>query len=195
MATFLAGLQAIDPAAVPRLRPDLVRPVRDVVRDRIEQYYAIWQRDRLGPSAIVDAAFAWLRANLSLIDDQPVIVHGDFDMRNVLSVSGHLSAVLDWELSRLGHRMEDLAYILYEVEQAMPWEDFVAAYRRAGGGIVDEAQIRYFVIWSAVWRIVVVVTAYSGYGRAHCEFVFGSTAYIEYDELMDRLVRCLRELK
>lgn len=194
MAGFLAALHAIDPATVARLRPDLHRPVREVVGDRIDQYHAIWLRDRLDPSAIIEGAFAWLRANLHLIDDDRAIVHGDFDMRNALVLDGRLTAILDWELSRMGHRMEDLAYVKHEVEEAMPWADFVAAYRAAGGGGVDDAQVDFFMLWAALWRVVVVVTAYSGYGRAHQEFVFGSTAYVEFDALLDRVVGCLEKL-
>src|SRR3546814_14963701 len=41
---------------------------------------------------------------------EPVLVHGDYRMGNVMVDAGGLAAVLDWELAHLGDAHEDLAF-------------------------------------------------------------------------------------
>ena len=65
---------------------------------------------------------------------QQALVHGDYNFHNLLFDGDRLSAVLDWELSHVGHPAEDLGYIKQTAEQSVAWEDFMAAYRDEGGG-------------------------------------------------------------
>ncbi len=60
----------------------------------------------------MDALMEWLPDNIP-DDDASGIVHGDYRLGNVLvAPSGSdISAVLDWELSTLGHPLGDLAYL------------------------------------------------------------------------------------
>ncbi len=59
----------------------------------------------------------WLQENLPADDDTTTIVHGDYSLRNVMfhMEEPRVIAVLDWELSTLGHPLADLAY------QCMYW--------------------------------------------------------------------------
>lgn len=54
----------------------------------------------------------WLNQNLVTDDGQVSIVHGDYRLDNVMFERGSskIVAVLDWELSTLGHPFADLAY-------------------------------------------------------------------------------------
>ena len=54
----------------------------------------------------------WLNQNLVADDGQVSIVHGDYRLDNVMFERGSskIVAVLDWELSTLGHPFADLAY-------------------------------------------------------------------------------------
>lgn len=56
----------------------------------------------------------WLRASVPADDGQTSLVHGDFRIDNLIYQRGtsKVAAVLDWELSTIGHPMADLAYIL-----------------------------------------------------------------------------------
>jgi len=59
----------------------------------------------------------WLPANLPADDGQIALVHGDYRLDNMIfhPVESRILAIVDWELSTLGHPYADLAY------QCMQW--------------------------------------------------------------------------
>ena len=59
----------------------------------------------------MDALVAWLPDNIPA-DDETRIVHGDFRCDNMIfhPTEARILAVLDWELSTLGHPLADFAY-------------------------------------------------------------------------------------
>src|SRR4051794_7649302 len=60
----------------------------------------------------MDRLIDWLAANMPPDDGRVSLVHGDFRIDNMFFArdSAKLLAVLDWELSTLGHPFADLAY-------------------------------------------------------------------------------------
>jgi len=97
------------------------------------------------PIAEMDSLMQWLPANIpaSARDDRMVsIVHGDFRLDNLLfhPDEPRVLAVLDWELSTLGHPLADFSY------HCMAWHIAPGAFRGIGGidvaslGIPTEAQ-------------------------------------------------------
>ena len=75
-----------------------------------------WSRQYLddelaGRDANMDALVAWLPANIPA-GDEASIVHGDFRIDNMIfhPTEPRILAVLDWELSTLGHPLADFAY-------------------------------------------------------------------------------------
>ena len=105
---------------------------------------------------------AWLPAHLPAADETAV-AHGDYRLGNLIfhPVEPRIIAVLDWELSTLGHPLADLAY------NCIPWRlppsleglagvdapgipdeaAYVAAYcRRTGRAEVPE--LDFFVVFS-----------------------------------------------
>ena len=60
----------------------------------------------------VESLIAWLADNLPDDDGQESLIHGDYRLDNMIfhSKKNNVVAVLDWELSTLGHPMADLAY-------------------------------------------------------------------------------------
>lgn len=59
----------------------------------------------------VETLIKWLPAHLPADDGQVSLVHGDFRLDNlVIGKGGEVLAVLDWELSTIGHPFADLAY-------------------------------------------------------------------------------------
>ena len=81
----------------------------------------------------MDRLIAWLAANAPPDDGRVALVHGDWRIDNMIfdASSPRLLAVLDWELSTLGHPFADLAY------QCMQWRLPAGKHRGLGG--VDRA--------------------------------------------------------
>ena len=96
------------------------------------------------PIPEMDQLIAWLPANLpaSACDERMVsIVHGDFRLDNLMfhATEPRVLAVLDWELSTLGHPLADFSY------HCMAWHIPPGTFRGIGGldlaslGIPSEA--------------------------------------------------------
>ena len=60
----------------------------------------------------METLIAWLEARVPADDDKTSIVHGDYRIDNLIyhPTEPRVVAVLDWELSTLGHPIADLAY-------------------------------------------------------------------------------------
>lgn len=71
-----------------------------------------YQASEMQPIAAVDALIEWLPANMPKDDGRVSIVHGDYRLDNIMfrKDSPQALAVLDWELSTIGHPYADLAY-------------------------------------------------------------------------------------
>ena len=55
----------------------------------------------------------WLNKNIPDFDDT-TLVHGDFRLGNIIyGENNRINAILDWELSTLGHPFSDLGYLIY----------------------------------------------------------------------------------
>ena len=97
------------------------------------------------PIAEMDRLMAWLPAHMpaSARDDTLVsVVHGDFRLDNLVfhKTEARVTAVLDWELSTLGHPLADFSY------HCMAWHIPPGTFRGIGGldhvalGIPSEAE-------------------------------------------------------
>lgn len=108
--------------------------------------------EEAGREPILDRVIDWLEENLPQGDDQNAIIHGDFRIDNLIfhPIEARVVAVLDWELSTLGHPLADFAYnvMMYRMPPhivagladadlealGIPQEDaYVAAYCRRTG--------------------------------------------------------------
>ncbi len=139
MAKVLARLHAVVPEEVGLA--DFGRPGNYFARQ-----LARWSRQyRESPSERIpalDRVIAWLEANLPEDDARPVIAHGDFRLGNMLfhPERPEIVAVLDWELSTLGHPLADLGFC------CMPWRTAPDEYGGilgldlAGLGLPSEAE-------------------------------------------------------
>ena len=94
--------------------------------------------------ASMDSLMAWLPANIPDSARDPLqvsVVHGDFRLDNLMfhPTEPRILAVLDWELSTVGHPLADFSY------HCMSWHIPPGAFRGLGGldlaalGIPDEA--------------------------------------------------------
>ena len=93
----------------------------------------------------MDELTQWLQANIPADDGQRTLVHGDFRIDNMLfhASEPRVAALLDWELSTIGHPYADLAAVI--MQWAMPpgteSKGMGGVDRKAEGLISDEAFI------------------------------------------------------
>lgn len=81
---------------------------------RWSKQYRAAETERIEP---MEALIAWLEANIPADDGRVALAHGDYRIDNIMFApdSTRAIAVMDWELSTLGHPYADLAY------QCMLW--------------------------------------------------------------------------
>ena len=81
--------------------------------DRWTKQYRATQTEDI---ADMDALIDWLFANMPPEDGQRTLVHGDYRLDNLLFApdAPHVAAVLDWELSTIGHPYADLAAVIMQ---------------------------------------------------------------------------------
>lgn len=112
MNATLARLHGFDPAAL---------GLADFGRtgNYFERQIARWSRQYLDDSEAgrlpaMDRLIEWLPANIPLDDAEPRIIHGDYRCDNIVfhPTEPRVVAVLDWELSTLGHPLADFTYHL-----------------------------------------------------------------------------------
>ncbi|HEY6520393.1 MAG TPA: phosphotransferase family protein [Roseiarcus sp.] len=92
-----------------------------------------YRASETAPVEDMERLIGWLAGKVPPDDGRVALVHGDWRIDNMIfdSRSPRLLAVLDWELSTLGHPLADLAY------QCMQWRLPNGRYRGLGG--VDRA--------------------------------------------------------
>lgn len=125
MARTLARLHAVRPERVGL--SDFGRPGNYFER-QIGRWTKQYQASPSPRIPALDRLAAWLPANLPPDDGAVAIAHGDFRIGNLMihPTEPRVIAVLDWELSTLGHPLADLGF------SVMPWHSAPDEY----GGIL-----------------------------------------------------------
>jgi len=152
MNATIAALHLIDPEAAGL--GDYGKPGNYFAR-QIARWSTQYLEDaQAGRVAAMDRLVEWLPANVPPDEPQPRIIHGDYRCDNMIfdPVEPKVLAVLDWELSTLGHPLADFSYhlLMYRMPDALAGRDvsalnipseaeYVAAYCRRTGrdGIPD----------------------------------------------------------
>lgn len=163
IARLMARLHAIDPFAAGVGGEGAGKSPQEIVRENVRFWRAKWLRRRVHPSTILDVAFDWLERNAPAKVERVSIVHSDISFRNTLIEGGHLQALLDWEFWHLGDAMEDLSYFRLVAEPYIPWSDFMAAYREAGGIDYDPERAAFYEVWRSVRNGTTTTTAWNGF--------------------------------
>jgi aminoglycoside phosphotransferase (APT) family kinase protein len=130
----LANLHKVDPQAVGL--GDFGRPGNYFER-QISRWTRQYRASETEHNSDMEKLIEWLPVNLPPDDGIVSLVHGDYRLDNVMfhKTEPRIIAVLDWELSTLGHPLADLSY------QCMAW-----ALPQGGGGMtglgsVDRASL------------------------------------------------------
>lgn len=173
LADAMAAMHAVRPEDVGL--GDYGRPGNYFER-QIARWSRQWEESPHDPIPELDRLRDWLVANQPEDDGAVSLAHGDFRMGNVIFhlTEPRVAAILDWELSTLGHPLADLAFC------ALAWhlspdeyggilgldhdalglpseEDFVARYMERNPGTAPLttfhkafALFRFSVIWVGI---------------------------------------------
>jgi aminoglycoside phosphotransferase (APT) family kinase protein len=127
MNATLAALHDVDPQAVGLA--DFGRPGNYFER-QFSRWTGQYRACETGAVADMDRLIGWLEQHMPADDGRVSLTHGDYRLDNMIFAPGRpeVIAVLDWELSTLGHPFADLAY------QCMQWRlPHVSTFRGLGG--------------------------------------------------------------
>ncbi|GAB4204523.1 MAG: phosphotransferase [Sandaracinaceae bacterium] len=107
--------------------------------ERWSSQYRAAQTDTIAP---MEALLAYLPAHVPT-NDATSLVHGDFRPDNLVfhPTEPRIVAVLDWELSTLGHPLSDLAYLCMLYDVALPKVGGLLGVDFARTGIPTEAEL------------------------------------------------------
>ncbi len=145
----------------------------------LDHWERVWEEDSDEDVPLMRLACAWLRSNRPGCA-HPVVVHGDYRVGNFLFTEhdGRISAVLDWEMARIGDPHFDLAWAMnpayghldaagheFLVGGFMPQAAFIQQYEEASGIRVDSATLHYYKVLCA-W-IQGVIALGTGWRVAH----------------------------
>jgi aminoglycoside phosphotransferase (APT) family kinase protein len=114
MAQVMARLHTVDVAQAHL--SDYGRQGGGYMARQITRWAAQYRASETEPSEDMNQLIQWLTDHLPA-DDTVALVHGDFRLDNLVfhPTEPRVLAVLDWELSTLGHPLADFAY------HCMPW--------------------------------------------------------------------------
>jgi aminoglycoside phosphotransferase (APT) family kinase protein len=110
----LAALHSVDPAKVGLADFGRAGSYFARQRDRWTKQYRASETERIED---METLIAWLEQNEPPDDGRASLVHGDYRVDNMIFTpdGSRLLAIIDWELSTIGHPFSDLAY------QCMQW--------------------------------------------------------------------------
>jgi aminoglycoside phosphotransferase (APT) family kinase protein len=167
LGRFAAGLHGLadrpDPGYFPA--PDPL----GTLREQLAAFAATGQPGGGQHSDVFELALAWLAGHPPPARE-PVLLHGDFRLGNLIVGPDGLAAVLDWELTHLGNPAEDLGWLCVKawrfgagppVAGVGSREDLLAAYRAAGGADISVAELRWWEILGTLrWGVICMTQAW-----------------------------------
>jgi len=137
---------------------------RTPAEEEINRYEEMYQTMAREQHPAFELAFRWLRQHVPLQQEQ-VLVHGDYRMGNVMFGPEGLRAILDWELAHLGDPLEDLGWMCVRswrfgndhlpVGGVGKREEFWRAYEDNGGYPVDRTRVLFWEIFGNLrWGVI-----------------------------------------
>lgn len=129
----------------------------EAVGNYLERWIRLWRSTGLENSPSIEATMHWLRANLPQNAEPPVLVHGDYALHNIMMQDEKISGILDWEMSHLGDRAEDLAGLLASFPHEEDAETFMHYYVEAGGKPVTAFEREYCNVFRYFGMYVVML--------------------------------------
>lgn len=177
---------------------------------KLNHWERVWEEDVNEDVPLMRLAMAWLRDNMPPIDHVSV-VHGDYRTGNFLYTEddNRISAWLDWELSYLGDRHEDLAWstkalfghpaedgTTFLVGGFTPTAEFFATYEKASGLPVNPKTLKFYDLFSGYKSVAICLATgvrATRNGKTHQDVLVAWLAGISYS-LLEELRTQLEEV-
>ena len=113
---------------------------RYMVNDYMEE---MLEKSDVPTTPMMVRGMKWLRENVPGCGEAPVLLHQDFALNNMLFDGNRVSALLDWETSRLGDPADDLHYTQQNLADYLSMPELLARYNAATGRNVDGFRLAY----------------------------------------------------
>jgi len=176
---------------------------------QVNWWRRVWEEDRREDEPLMEFAYQWLVANAPILDHVS-LVHGDCRNGNFLfdENTRKITAWLDWELSFLGDRHQDLAWSMQSAFSHMsedgresllagflPEAAYLERYEELSGLTVDRRRLLYFRVLAAYMSVA--ICAGTGYrvargGKTHQDIVVSWLAMVSYP-LLEQMRAILEE--
>jgi aminoglycoside phosphotransferase (APT) family kinase protein len=124
--------------------------VGDCYRLNLEAWRRYVDENEFLPSPYLSWLFDWLDHHVPRDSRKPVLVHGDFNVHNILASHGAVTGVLDWECAGFGAPEQDLAYVRPHIAKHIDWDTFVARYHACGGPQLNQDAMQFCLVYSAI---------------------------------------------
>jgi aminoglycoside phosphotransferase (APT) family kinase protein len=153
LMTEMARLHQLDWRALKMEWLGVPRDLAEPARAQTKHWFDLYHHDRMNEAwPIVDAAFAWLKAN-PVVADRVAIVRGDFRAGNFLFDDTGLNTMLDWEMTHLGDPLEDLGWSTMRLwghgnlaGGLIDREEYIALYAQKSGAAVDRKRLFFYQV-------------------------------------------------
>jgi len=124
------------------------RTISQAIRADLDLWQALLADAVPAPDPITLFALAWCRARLPADDRPAVLVQGDAGPGNFLFDEATVTGLVDWEMTHLGHPLEDIGCVLARslVQPMAPAGRLLALYNTAAGAEWDRAALLYATI-------------------------------------------------
>ena len=122
--------------------------------DQIWHWEGLMRRWSARRVPMLEWATAWLKAHAPAAS-RISIVHGDYRIGNFLESKGRITAILDWELVRLGDPVEDLGWICLQAWRGrspymcrlLTRDELLEGYRRLTGIEVNPETLKFWEVF------------------------------------------------
>jgi aminoglycoside phosphotransferase (APT) family kinase protein len=131
----------------------------------IDRWEQLFYKRRLAPEPIIVEALIWLKKHIPKARDS-TLLHGDYEMINIMWQGNRIVAILDWENVGIGDPMDDLGWTCMEfwrmprpslINNLIERERLYGLYEELTGRIVDPEHVRYWEVMGNLKLLIILL--------------------------------------
>ncbi|MET0986390.1 MAG: phosphotransferase, partial [Steroidobacteraceae bacterium] len=140
----------------------------------------------------------WMERNVPQCAEPPVVVHLDFALNNLILDGQRVTAVLDWESSRMGDPAEDLIWTQQNLSQYLSMPEMLRRYETATGRTISPYRLAYARVVKCALNAITCLGAMRSleqHDEAHIRLAILGYRYMalfgaQFNELIEAAERC-----